>query len=481
MSNKSNAELSRMTIAAMDMICYSKEKIESRADLMRRIIAEAEKTFKQSVPGFDLDFVLTGSKGDGIAKLFESDIDVMIVLRKFLCLDNARLENELNIIQILSTDSPPGYTKLNPLDMECNSFGAVFLGFTSAYDLNRGQVFLSSTCARNLMELAYELFPLPYEGVHRQMKQQCGPSVPASISLNIFTITAWKFPATESDNVIALPYISSSILDVWKKRNRKWPPPHLCQEVSETEGFVVPVGSSYSEEQNFEWRISFTKGENILVSHFSSVQLKLYILLKMVFKKIVKPNCGMITSYIVKNILFWVAERNNLDMFTPDKLIDLLLQCLAFLRECLHSNFLPNYMIPSRNLLLGKGTPHDKIKLNRTLTDILEDSDCVVMRLDTIRNSIRVIYQSPVSARQYSEMRDDVEKLAILTNLIVCSKMSPALMQQSTFVYDLLFEFFKEPSFFGILFSLFSLLNVDLSSFASNPGQLMELLYGLLS
>lgn len=283
-----------------------------------------------------------------------------------------------------------------------------------------------------------------------------------------------------------MPYRSSSFLKTWKKRNRnhQWPAQDVIHEISTTEGFVVPVGHKNSDEQNFEWRICYTIAEQILVSHFNSVQTKLYILLKMIFKQVVNPQCGLISSYLVKNIVFWVCEGNEPTCFTPDKLVDLLMNSLAFLLLCLHSNFLPNYMIPSRNLL-GKINPYEKKKLTNILRDLLREGAPIILRLPKIRLMTHIILSAPELGNTFFKWRDTVEKyfISLYLYFFLIHLNNPAMTREleDNISDDLLSVFMRDTCFLELIFSLLSLLHVDSLQICTNPSRVTERLLLALS
>ncbi|CAG2235499.1 unnamed protein product [Mytilus edulis] len=81
-----------------------------------------------------------------------------------------------------------------------------------------------------------------------------------------------------------------SIAKRWLHRSRcfKWPSSDLITEAIHEGVLLVPVGSKSpsSEENNTEWRFSFSLTEKLLVHSFNHTQLLCYALLKIVLKEI---------------------------------------------------------------------------------------------------------------------------------------------------------------------------------------------------
>ena len=69
--------------------------------------------------------------------------------------------------------------------------------------------------------------------------------------------------------------------------------------------FFVCVGHPLSDEKYKQWRMSFSLQERYLVSHFNSVQLKCYVLLKIIKKELISKAVGenCLTSYHCKTFM----------------------------------------------------------------------------------------------------------------------------------------------------------------------------------
>jgi hypothetical protein len=476
MSTQAVKELSVATHTAMDFLGYSKEMIKSRAEIVKHLYSIFSNKLQNLIPWLHFDSMIAGSIGDGIAKLCESDIDFILVFRNFLCLDNAQVESKLCIIQTITEDSPPGYTKLNPLKMNSNIIAKFLFDFTTEYDLCSGQVFLESTSMRNLFEKCINTRSsnIAYDGTYREFRKQQGPSVPSTLHVRIPLMPHINM-SCDTDFVTALPYISSSVLDSWSKRDRYWPPQSVCQDIIETEAYVVPVGATCSENQNYEWRISFTTAESILVSHLHPALLKVYILFKMVNKYLIKPNCDILSSYIIKNVVFWVSERiDTRTCYSPERFIDFLLQALSFLLNCLHSKCLPNYMMQERNLLLGKGKPCDITKLKCIISNLLDTGGFFIIRIEKLRVKILSVGNCFTDARRFSEIRDKFEIMLLRMYIDMTTKLAPEKAFQSSFIHDAMFEMFKDPLLLDFLFTLMNFLNLDIISSITNPQQIWK-------
>ena len=79
----------------------------------------------------------------------------------------------------------------------------------------------------------------------------------------------------------------------------------------------------------------------------------------------------IITSYCLKNVVFWICERNPKTMFDNGSLLELLESSLEFIRDCIRDEKLSMYLLPRRNLLEGKIQDRNKAELIAQLTYLL--------------------------------------------------------------------------------------------------------------
>jgi len=183
----------------------------------------------------------------------------------------------------------------------------------------------------------------------------------------VFTYpTAWPEPAME-----------------WLVRLRPsgWPSPELVQEIFESGCHLAPVGrgkrldepvetlyycqnpelpvtssKALATDNNegkramdeMEWRTSFSLAENKLGESVSPVQRHVMVLLKMI-KKYYFPDT--ISTYYLKNLLFWECETKDEAFWKEDNSANCLLLMLDRLKECLEAHHLSHYIMPQSNLL----------------------------------------------------------------------------------------------------------------------------------
>ena len=116
-----------------------------------------------------------------------------------------------------------------------------------------------------------------------------------------------------------------SIANQWITRsNCSWPSSDVKSHIIEHGVLFVPIGSKGSKNEHFEWRISLSVGEKLLIYSFTHTQLLCYALMKILIKDVVNRDSrckDLICSFYIKNIIFWISEEIPLSIWRPENLI----------------------------------------------------------------------------------------------------------------------------------------------------------------
>ncbi|XP_045170248.2 uncharacterized protein LOC123532749 [Mercenaria mercenaria] len=350
--------------------------------------------------------VTTGGKGEGTTLYYESDVDYMFVARDVICADHPREfchQRNTTLIQTDQLDTAPGYTtlKLSKLNGKCykpSIKSALLFSDTNAK-------YVSS----DRFTLAVKQFVRRWRirsGITSHVRH--GPSNPSS------------FRHLMVDNIRCFKCVCPDILKRWVLRHRPhgWPSPKDVQTISRLDGHVAPVGMKESTNAYMEWRICYTLAELYLMKHLNETQLKVYIILKKVSKSAFQPICKDITSYLMKNVFFWVCEIKGVEKFVPHALTERIIDCLKYLNQCLNENYLPSYMIPDRNLFAGKLDMHQRKQVSDLLVTFL-DGGKMFLICDKLRNGMVIMYKNPEILREFGERRDNLEILVLIKTLII--------------------------------------------------------------
>ncbi|KAH3875677.1 hypothetical protein DPMN_038951 [Dreissena polymorpha] len=246
------------------------------------------------------------------------------------------------------------------------------------------------------------------EGMVRH--ERAGPSMPETIQ-----------GALHTDKVHALRYYCPNILSKWATRPRHWPPPEAVQKVLSLGAFLTPVGFKGSEYQHVEWRVCFNTGEIELVNNLNEIQIKLYVLLKMVKNDVLNPRKKEVTSYTLKNIVLWIAENNHQSLFHERSLLHWLHEGLDALRFALVTRELPYYMIPDRNLMAACELEEAQQRTwISTISEMMNEGPRMILRLSKIRQAL---IGHPEPFRWYNTRRMGLELLHLIemNRLVVCT------------------------------------------------------------
>ena len=144
----------------------------------------------------------------------------------------------------------------------------------------------------------------------------------------------------------------------WVDRPRfcGWPPESLIHNIVQRGVLLVPIGSkSDSHKDNpFEWRISFSVPEKMLIYSWNHSQIICYTLLKLLLKEVIKKNENvdkLCCSYFLKTVIFWLSEELEQNVWTPQNLLNCFMLCLKRLIYWISCRYLPNYFIPQHNMI----------------------------------------------------------------------------------------------------------------------------------
>ncbi|CAG2188583.1 unnamed protein product [Mytilus edulis] len=172
----------------------------------------------------------------------------------------------------------------------------------------------------------------------------------------------------------------------WLTRERKWPNKSLLK-TSVDEGVHVVAKSSTEDITNYEWRMSFARVDCILLKSIPNTsQCKHCYRIFKCFVKYHLSHPKLVSTYHCKTIFLWTLERFPPDTWTEDNLGHRFLGLLDSLLHALVMRQLPQYYIPSDNLL-------------NTFKDKTDFVDTVCQKLSDIRrNPFSYIYRLGTNA-----------------------------------------------------------------------------------
>lgn len=368
----------------VDYLGYSAQQIHWR----REAYKERDRLWNENSRGST--FLTVGSKGEGLSKYFESDHDILVAPKNILCLESGFKQTD------------PGESRLiyrMHMDRRCTP-GYTLLGSEDGYICSEWYLKQTSEALRTVKMAGYN------EPI------SSGPA--QSLSIRCFNV----------DMVYAFRCKCPTVLQEWATRSRctGWPSENVISDVLEADAFLVAKGSETSPLRLFEWRLCFNIAENLLVQSLTDTQTKLYVLLKIVVKDILKPKQKEITSFVVKNSVFWLCE---LYPYEQECLVTLLMKALRMLLHSFRSNALPYYMVPHRNLLAGKMTPEQRQCICAQLSKMLDEGPKFLLGSKTLHEVL--VRFTPREMEEFKNTRDETEMLFVTWCLEFYSLQSPQL------------------------------------------------------
>ncbi|KAH3740091.1 hypothetical protein DPMN_046786 [Dreissena polymorpha] len=377
-------------------------------------------------------WITAGSKSEGLTCFLESDRDSLHVLPFTVCVedgfDTRTLPFYINVFKMDMQSCNAGYCRLL-VERICPSLPWVIIH--SATNDEHGSILMNST-------YFVEYYREHYRWSDSTVKHaRAGPSVPYSDG------------PVRHDLVGAFHCNCLIILQKWASRARHWPPPEIVEKVIAMGAFVTPIGFKWSEYNDIEWRICFNTAETELVNNLNDTQVKIYVIMKMIVNDVLKPQAKEVTSYILKNIVLWLAENNPQTLFHSGSLLHWLHEGLDVLRTAISVRQLPYYMIPERNLMAEREFDVDQQReLVRSITDMINEGPRMLLRLNKIRQAI-ICHPEPLL--WYSKMRTELEMLLLEKNNIEIRCSDEDLMIDQSSEFKKLFKTYIRMAQIGLL------------------------------
>lgn len=390
-----NENLSTEVFRVLDALGSSQSMIRYRRESYKNMPSDEDFFMTCDIGSFEMTRIVVGSKGEGLTSVYESDVDLMYLIQDIICVDSsaeisAKMKKDALIFAMDTDNCYPGYCRLKLSSVREREKHSDFAEVVSVL--------------RNTDKLKKNFVsagPLDGELENELFLKKTGAAVP------IFD------DGMDFDNVVAYRCFCPSILLKWteRPRNYKWPSHQLKSKVISTEACLVAVGSKLNGGGTDEWRICFNVAERTILEGLNETQTKLYVLLKIVVKEFLKPKRKEVNSYIMKNIVFWMAEIYPETQFQERNLCKCLMIALKIFEKSLLIDFLPYYMIPERNILGETKMPAAlKARLQSRLRKLIKTGPTFLLHYPKLKVALTV----PIGRLDlYRHFRDGVERLSL--------------------------------------------------------------------
>ena len=396
---------------AIDYLGYSPEMVEHRRMVYQRSDEE------DSVTDMYQTYVSIGSMPEGFASVFESAHDVLLVDKHVVCISDteesdgdmaAKFPQSDSVFRIVSKTCHPGHFMLK-IDQ---------LGTTKTREIKRALVKSRKGYSLLSSEMYFKAL-----GKFDQRKSRSRKFIvydtEKGLSSDLKPRTFWAFRCT----------CARDLLKEWRDRPRPhgWPPRDVIEEVMEQEAQVVPVECSDRGRHKLEWRACFVKGEFKLSESLNEVQYKVFIILKSINKTRIQPLLPNMSTYLVKNVVFWMVEREPQTNFRKENIYCLVRKGLQSMLTAISSNCLQYYLIPGVNLLLEKIDSRTKRKVVAVFDNLIKDGPRVLLKCPKLSTAFTQMADDKLA--EYGKARDKLEKLELYREHRVESVRSASRIQ----------------------------------------------------
>lgn len=339
---------------------------------------------------YPIHLYLTGSKKDGTSIWDGGDEDLMWEVDKFE-------ERQDHLLVCKEENVTPGYTylqvakpsrtfQLQPAVKFLVNSSITHDGFLSSQLMNKA---FYDTIRLGESIFKWSNWNVDYKGYGVKDDASENPKVVLSFE------TVTDMCGLTADVVPAFSYTSPDKYRNWASRERKlgWPPRRVVQKVLQLPVHVVPKGQKGSVYCSQEFRICYTYAEIELMRNLNGTQTKVYVLLKLLFKSVIdKKFPDIVTSYVLKNVVFWISEQTPIKEFTDASLHYRFQYALKFIIQRLQEGHMPNYFIPERNLWQSRIRPENKVHLLvNLLSEFTSDGLNCVYKIPSINQGLHAI------------------------------------------------------------------------------------------
>ncbi|XP_060587243.1 uncharacterized protein LOC132742786 [Ruditapes philippinarum] len=354
----------------------------------------------------------SGGSAEG-TKIQGGDADLMGILKGVEALEIHKYIPKFGIELLIERDGcSPGYVKLvcrkfDMLDLSVNipngTLGRQFVSMLPELETKFGnETYISSTQFKKFIHWNEYIFPdkftdtaITISGHHVKVKTLLG----------------------EVDYVTAIECGSwPKCAHEWLNRSRKyqWPSKEFLQSLQDKcKCYVVPTGDDSSPIADIQWRLSFVTIERELVWQMNDIQLKCFIILKILMKNDTPalPN-NTLKTYHLKNAMFWLVEETPAEQWSAHLLHARVIECLEKIIQYVRNKCLPHYILPENNLFRNRFMTSAETKDTITCLENMQGNVLKIVR-DMYASSENIFNDQ----RVFDYFNNDIRNLIIVISL----------------------------------------------------------------
>ncbi|KAH3833097.1 hypothetical protein DPMN_106398 [Dreissena polymorpha] len=177
-----------------------------------------------------------------------------------------------------------------------------------------------------------------------------------------------------------------------------------------------------------QWRMSTNLIERLLMFDLTVVQMKAYVLTKMMRKEFFKPIVGdRLSTFHFKTALMFTVQQTPHNFWTEDNLVQCVMQCLTTMKRFLKLRYSPHYTIAGINLFVDKLKTHEFPVLACMLSECIRTGlKCLFsMKLDDVGERLRIELSAQSFETASLQTREANERSIITEILSHAALLSP--------------------------------------------------------
>lgn len=379
--------------------------------------------------GSTMEGPLIGRMFQSSGPCIESEIDVMLAI----ALINKVDESDIHVVKIPGKD---GFYNVKHFTSDSLCVPEhLKIRFNRFLDQGRGQNFISAEDVKAFTSSATEFkddsgfIAQLFASLHKTnqgaftlhcQRKICGPACNNEAILQKDGTDILKL-SIDGVPCIEVKTWPADLVQEWSSRDRQWPSPEVVRQALETPCHLVAKpqwNSTESESDPSEWRLSFTRVENLLASQRTECQNLVYLVAKAIYYRHLyfEVDDRQFSSYCLKTSMMWMMEQVPPSEWMERNCRVLVLKLFNQLSRSLQDGFLPYYFNPQVNLLVEY--PSKLLKeASRRVNDIINRFDDHVPHQDVIRPVISKIHETKIITDHCQRLFVDViteKTLAIL-------------------------------------------------------------------
>src|SRR6218665_1153794 len=194
---------------------------------------------------------------------------------------------------------------------------------------------------------------------HKSSLVACGPAIksPSEVSYSDFNIGINGVPC-----LFCPQWPRDALKWPLRPRNNGWPTSRTVSEVVQNGCHVVYAQHRTCRDDAYQWRLSFSVAETILLQSWTKTQQIVYHLLRYFAKReLIKKDCPkedeVLCPYHLKTLMLWICEEMSPEWWDSSPIIAICCELLNILSDWLKRRHCPNYFIPEANLFHQPSTP----------------------------------------------------------------------------------------------------------------------------